>query len=75
MSSPSASIGAQPTSMAASPAAKVTAPRALIVGGNFGGKGAEAMMLTVRDAIRARFPDATCGVAVTSVARRQGIFR
>lgn len=40
-------------------------PRAMIVGGNFGGKGAEAMMLTVRDAIRARYPQGVCCVPIS----------
>jgi|GEM_PF-804220 len=53
------------------PAVAGAAPRAMIVGGNFAGKGAEAMMLTVRDAIRARHPDAVCCVPVTRPASRQ----
>jgi len=67
MSNQPASIRVQPKPQNAG-ARAVTAPRPLIVGGNFGGKGAEAMMLTVREAIRARFPDATCCVPVTSFA-------
>jgi polysaccharide pyruvyl transferase WcaK-like protein len=42
----------------------------MIVGGNFGGKGAEAMMLTVRDAIRARFPGGTCCVPISQERSR-----
>jgi len=36
------------------------APRIMITGGNFYGKGAEAMMLTVRDAIAGSIPHALC---------------
>jgi polysaccharide pyruvyl transferase WcaK-like protein len=64
----------QPTAQNVGALAAVTAPRSIIVGGNFGGKGAEAMMLTVRDAIRARFPDAACCVPVTSVANGRAYF-
>lgn len=43
----------------------------MIVGGNFIGKGAEAMMLTVRDAIEAALPGAVCWVRPVSPAERQ----
>lgn len=41
-------------------------PRVMIVGGNFVGKGAEAMMLTVRNAVADRFPNASCCVPAYS---------
>lgn len=43
-----------PTDSASAP----QGPRVMAVGGNFLGKGAEAMLLTVRDAVVERFPDA-----------------
>ena len=43
----------------------------MIVGGNFIGKGAEAMMLTVRDAIQEAFPSAVCCVVPLSEVERK----
>lgn len=43
----------------------------MIVGGNFIGKGAEAMMLTVQDAIKQNIPEAVCFVPLVREADRQ----
>jgi hypothetical protein len=43
----------------------------MIVGGNFIGKGAEAMMLTVQDAIKQNIPEVVCFVPLVREADRQ----
>ena len=43
----------------------------MIVGGNFIGKGAEAMLLTIQDAIKEAIPDAVCCVQLVREADRQ----
>jgi colanic acid/amylovoran biosynthesis protein len=54
---------------------KHTAPSVMILGGNCLGKGAEAMMLTVRDAIKAAFPDAVLWVEPADSMERQRLER
>ena len=52
-----------------------TTPHIMILGGNCLGKGAEAMMLTVRDAIKTALPDAVLWVEPTDSVERQRLER